>query len=94
MIGSEVLKEKISLYFGGKIKKYDLGLWAMEAYYELMKGDYIEIEKLKIYHFLKIISTFHMPAMILPMNIPVLKILFGISMKFWKGKRTGIIRLT
>lgn len=62
MIGSEVLKEKISLYFGGKIKKYDLGLWAMEAYYELMKGDYIEIEKLKIYHFLKIISTFHMPA--------------------------------
>ena len=62
MIDSELLKEKINLYFGGKIKKYDLGLWAMEAYYELMKGDYIEIEKLKIYHFLKMISTIHTEA--------------------------------
>ncbi len=32
----------------------------MEAYYALMKGEYIEIEKLQIYHFLRKISTFHM----------------------------------
>lgn len=57
-----MLKEKINLYFEGKIEKYDLGLWGMKAYYELMKGDYIEIEKLKIYHFLKMISTIHTEA--------------------------------
>ena len=32
----------------------------MEAYYALMKGEYIEVGKLEIYHFLRKISTFHM----------------------------------
>lgn len=27
--------------------------------YELMKGEYIQLEKLQVYHFLKTISTFH-----------------------------------
>lgn len=61
-IDSGLLREKINLYFGGEINKRDLGLWAMEAYYELMKGEYIELEKLKIYHFLRIISTIHTEA--------------------------------
>lgn len=59
VINSEVLEKKINQYFNNEINKTDLGLWAMEAYYALMKGEYIEIEKLQIYHFLRKISTFH-----------------------------------
>jgi len=59
IINSEVLVKKINQYFNNEINKTDLGLWAMEAYYALMKGEYIEIEKLQIYHFLRKISTFH-----------------------------------
>lgn len=60
VINTEVLKQKINLYCNKEIEKEDLGLWAMEAYYALMRGEYIDIEKLKIYHFLRTISTFHM----------------------------------
>lgn len=61
-INKEVLLEKINLYRLKKISRNELGKWAREAYYDLMKGEYIEIEKISIYHFLREISSFHMEA--------------------------------
>ncbi len=59
LVNSKILEQKIDQYYNKIISKHDLGLWSMEAYYALMKGEYIEIEKLQIYHFLRKISTFH-----------------------------------
>lgn len=59
MINAECLEQKINQFFCGELSRKDLGLWSMQAYYALMKGEYIEIDKLSIYHFLKTISTFH-----------------------------------
>lgn len=59
VINSGVLEQKINQYFDNKINKDNLGLWAMEAYYALMKGEYIDIDKLPLYHFLRKLSTFH-----------------------------------
>lgn len=55
---SQMLKEKLQQYFNKEIKNYELSLWAKEEYYKLMKGEYIEINKLVVYHFLRKISTF------------------------------------
>ncbi len=59
MINAIYLKQKINQYFNGELSKKELGLWSMRAYYALMQGEYIELDKLEIYHFLKTISTFH-----------------------------------
>lgn len=53
------LRKKLNSYFGGEISKQNLGEWANEAYYDLLKGGYIECKKVIIYPFLKTISTFH-----------------------------------
>ena len=54
------LLEKIDNYFAGEISKTDLGEWANKAYYDLLKGGYVENEKIVIYPFVKVISTFHL----------------------------------
>lgn len=54
------LLKKIDDYFAGVISKNDLGEWANNAYYDLLKGGYIENEKIVIYPFIKVISTFHL----------------------------------
>lgn len=54
------LMEKIDSYFAGETTKTDLGSWASKAYYDLLKGGYIENEKIVIYPFLKVISSFHL----------------------------------
>ena len=59
LVNAKQLEQKIDQYYHKIITKYELGLWSMQAYYELMKGEYIEIDKLQIYHFLRTISTFH-----------------------------------
>lgn len=53
------LLKKVEGYFTGEISKTELGRWANFAYYDLLKGSYIENEKIVIYPFLKVISTFH-----------------------------------
>lgn len=53
------LAKKIDDYFSEEISKTDLGEWANKAYYDILKGSYIEIEKIVIYPFLRILSTFH-----------------------------------
>ena len=58
-INLKILKQKIDEYYNKTISKDDLGKWASKGYYALMKGEYIEIEKLEIYHFVRTISTFH-----------------------------------
>ncbi|MEH2954821.1 hypothetical protein VV089_17825 [Candidatus Merdisoma sp. JLR.KK011] len=50
-IDSKILKQKIDEYYKKNISKNELGRWAKEGYYTLMKGEYLEIEKLEIYHF-------------------------------------------
>lgn len=58
-INLKILKQRIDEYYNKTISKDDLGKWASKGYYALMKGEYIEIEKLEIYHFVRTISTFH-----------------------------------
>lgn len=59
IVNSGLLKQKIGQYINKEISKNELGLWSMRAYYCLLKGEYIEIDKLSIYHFLRTVSTFH-----------------------------------
>ena len=54
------LQAKLDYYFTGKLSKRELGEWANKAYYDILKGGYIEIEKVTIYPLLKILSTFHL----------------------------------
>lgn len=56
------LQVKLDYYFTGKISKTELGQWANKAYYDVLKGGYVEIEKITIYPLLKILSTFHVEA--------------------------------
>ncbi|MCX4300091.1 MAG: hypothetical protein OSJ73_24300 [Lachnospiraceae bacterium] len=56
------LRKKLNSYFLGEISKQNLGEWAGKAYYDLLKGGYIECKKIIIYPFLKTISTFHIEA--------------------------------
>lgn len=51
LINSFILEQKINQYFIHEITKQELGYWSKQAYYILMKGEYMEIEKLPVYHF-------------------------------------------
>lgn len=53
------LREKIDSYFLGTLSKEELGRWAEKAYYDLLKGGYIEQKKIELYPFLKTISQFY-----------------------------------
>lgn len=53
------LREKIDSYFLGTLSKEELGRWAEKAYYDLLKGGYIEKKKIVLYPFLKTISQFY-----------------------------------
>ena len=44
-----VLNEQIDMYFSKKISSDELGQWAKTAYYDLLKGGYIEVDKLYSY---------------------------------------------
>ena len=54
------LYRKLEAYFTGKISKIELGRWANQAYYDILKGGYIENEKIVVYPFLRKIATFHL----------------------------------
>lgn len=56
---AKILEVKINCYFRGEISQKDLGEWANKAYCDILRGGYIEINKIVIYPFLKMISTFH-----------------------------------
>lgn len=56
------LKIKVDEYFLGRLTKENLGKWAEKAYYELLKGGYVEKKKVVLYPFLKIISKFHIES--------------------------------
>lgn len=53
------LREKVDGYFLGIFTKEELGKWSELAYYDLLKGGYIEKKKIVLYPFLKKISQFH-----------------------------------
>lgn len=42
------LRKKLNSYFLGAISKQNLGVWADRAYYDLLKGGYIECKKVII----------------------------------------------
>ena len=54
---AKILLQRIDDYFTGIISKTDLGKWANKAYYDILKGGYVENEKIVIYPFVKVIST-------------------------------------
>lgn len=53
------IKKKIDNYFLGNESKEELGKWAKIAYYDLLKGEYLQMEKIVSYPFLKVISNYH-----------------------------------
>jgi len=55
----ELLKEMLEKYFCHLVTKEELGIWAENVYHNFVKGDYIIINNLKIYHFVRILSRFH-----------------------------------
>ncbi|MBD5542325.1 MAG: hypothetical protein HDR00_14275 [Lachnospiraceae bacterium] len=57
--GIKEIKKKVRGYFEGIYSKEELGKWAKEAYVDLLKGGYIESEKIVLYPFIKTISRFH-----------------------------------
>lgn len=55
----EELCNYIDTYFSGKMSKKDIGKWAENAYYDLLKGSYVETSKIVLYPFLKTLSRIH-----------------------------------
>lgn len=53
------LKKRILCYQNKKYTKKELGVWAENAYYDLMKGGFLETKKLALLPLLKIISKIH-----------------------------------
>ena len=41
------------------MSKKDIGKWAENAYYDLLKGSYVETSKIVLYPFLKTLSRIH-----------------------------------
>lgn len=56
------LRDKIDSYFAGTLSKKELGVWAGQAYYDILKGSYVENKKIVLYPFLKTISSFHIES--------------------------------
>ncbi len=56
------LRERIDSYFLGTLSKDELGRWGEKAYYDLLKGGYIEKKKIILYPFLKTISQFYIKS--------------------------------
>ena len=54
-----VLNEQIDMYFSKKISSDELGQWAKTAYYDLLKGGYIEVDKLYSYPFIKEVTSLY-----------------------------------
>jgi len=50
---------RLNKYFDGELTKNDLGTWSERAFYDLLKGGYIENKKIVLYPFLKTASRFH-----------------------------------
>ena len=40
------IKKNVNSYFLGNLSKEELGKWAKIAYYDLLKGEYLEIKKI------------------------------------------------
>lgn len=55
----EDLKERVEKYFFGNLSKEELGKWANELYYDLLRGEYLEVKKIVAYPFLRKLSTIH-----------------------------------
>lgn len=55
----DLLRDLLKKYFDQIITKEELGDWAEKKYFDLLKGDYIIIDNLKIYHFLRTLSRFN-----------------------------------
>lgn len=56
------LCNRVDDYFCGTLSKTDLGKWAENAYYDLLKGGYIETKKIVLYPFLKTLASIHVPT--------------------------------
>lgn len=50
------IKNKIATYQRGELTKEQLSKWAENQYYCMLKGNYIILEQLKVYPFMKILS--------------------------------------
>jgi len=57
-----VLLTKLNQYYDSTLTRDELGSWARKAYYEILRGDFIVIDKIVIYRFLRTISTIHIVA--------------------------------
>lgn len=56
------LRNKIDSYFVGALSKKELGEWAGQAYYDILKGSCVENKKIVLYPFVKTLSSFHIKS--------------------------------
>ena len=57
----EELRERLDDYSAGKSGKDELGSWASRAYFDLLKGEFIGLDKLAVYSFMKKLSQLNTP---------------------------------
>jgi len=55
----EVFRNQMNSYFEKRITKIELGEWANKEYYHILTGDYLIIDKLVCYSYLKKVANFH-----------------------------------
>lgn len=53
------LNKRVVYEQNGNLNKRELGSWSEKAYYDLLKGGFLEIKKLVLFPFLKVLSRVH-----------------------------------
>lgn len=54
------LRQKLANYRNGTCSREALGVWASHAYYDLLRGGYLETEKLSVYPFVRTLARMRM----------------------------------
>lgn len=52
------IRFKLEQYYNGQLSREELGSWNSNAYYDLLRGGYVELSKIQLYPFIKKLSTF------------------------------------
>lgn len=90
----DFLKKELGAYLQGNRSKGQLGKWAREEYYNILKGGFINLDNLAIYEFVKQISNIDIEADDIRDEYPleeielqnIYHILIGKSEKIFNGK--------
>ena len=51
------IRSKLEQYYDGQLSREELGSWNSNAYYDLLRGGYVELSKIQLYPFIKKLSN-------------------------------------